>query len=281
MRAFATVLLLLTSSGALAQTTLYASDFEADDGGWSGTGDWEWGAPSPSPDETACTTPGDLIFPSGAASGTNVWGTNLDGCHAASEDARLTQSFDFSTAGDMPQICWMQFVESGANAFDMASLEVNGTQVYLSTGTSAGMYEPQCVDLAAYAGQASVEIAFRFVTSTVVERAGWYVDDVAITTMGAVSSEAAPQVGFVLSPVRPNPLRGHGRLSLSVDQTQTVVVDVVNALGQRVATVFEGVAAAGAEARLEVDARGLAAGVYLVRVTGETVHGSVRMTVQR
>lgn len=281
MRAFATLLLLfLAAPWAAAQSTVYSSDFEVNDGGWVGTGDWQWGAPSAAPDPAGCSTT-TTVFPTGAASGTNVWGTNLNGCHAASQDAQLTQTFDFTSVTGTIEMCWNQFVNSGGNTFDMASVEVNGVRQYLSSGSSGTppVYQNECIPMSAYAGQNAVMVTYRFVTTAVVNRSGWYVDDVTITTTG-VASTPTPQVGVALSPVWPNPLSERGQMTLAVDQTQTVTVELVNVLGQRVASVFDGTVTAGQTATLDLDVRGLASGVYVVRATGETVRAAVRVTVQ-
>lgn len=279
MRTLATLLLLvLVAPWAAAQTTIYASDFESDDGGWTGTGDWQWGTPSATPDRSGCfsqTGP----FPTGAVSGTKLWGTNLAGCHGRSYDAQLTRTFDLSAASGTIQMCWNQFIDTGGNTFDMATVEVNGVQQTLDDGSSAGAFENVCIPLAAFAGQANVVVAFRLVTTGAVERAGWYIDDVSVISTG-VASTPTPEVGVALSPVWPNPLRDRGQLTLSVDQTQTVTVDLVNVLGQRVATVFDGAVVAGQSATLHLDVRGLAPGVYVVRALGETVRSSVRVTVE-
>jgi hypothetical protein len=56
---------------------------------------------------------------------------------------------------------------------------------------------------------------------------------------------------------------------------------VYDVLGRRVAVLFDGKVDAGETEALRLDADGLASGVYLVRVTGETFAATRRLTVVR
>ena len=55
----------------------------------------------------------------------------------------------------------------------------------------------------------------------------------------------------------------------------------MDALGRTVQTVFEGSLGAGASQDLTVDTSGLAPGLYIVRVTGETFTATRRLVVAR
>lgn len=68
---------------------------------------------------------------------------------------------------------------------------------------------------------------------------------------------------FVVRPPFPNPAQSLARLSLDVPKPGTLLVDVYDALGRRVQTVFSGEAVGALH--LDVDTSGLAAGLYLVR----------------
>jgi len=157
--------------------SVYASDFEADDGGWvpSATwgdlvGDWEWGVPTSGP---------------GAAhSGQNVWATKLDaGYTNADGTSALTRTFDL-TALSSVTLSWWQWVEVNYT-WDTARLTVNGDVLYERSSSAATPdWEQQSVDLSAYAGLAAVEVRFELYATDVVERDGWYLDDVAIEAAG-------------------------------------------------------------------------------------------------
>ncbi|MCF7923385.1 MAG: choice-of-anchor J domain-containing protein, partial [Candidatus Marinimicrobia bacterium] len=64
----------------------FFSDFEADNGGFLGDGEWQWGAPT------------FVDGPDTAYSGLNVWGTVLDGDYTASVNSWLIQPFDLTGA---------------------------------------------------------------------------------------------------------------------------------------------------------------------------------------
>ncbi|MFN3596883.1 MAG: M36 family metallopeptidase [Rubricoccaceae bacterium] len=101
---------------------------------------------------------------------------------------------------------------------------------------------------------------------------------------GTVSAEgggAAFAGTHVLSDAHPNPAHGATRLTLEVAEAQRVRVALYDALGRRVATLFEGDVPARAPLTLEVDAARLAAGTYVVRSEGEHFRDARRLTVAR
>lgn len=179
------------ASVAAAQSTVYFSDFEADGGGWTAsgiTGDWERGIPS------GATGPSGGPEPVGGFSGDFVWGTVIGGGHSPGADEDLSQNFDFSGLTDVT-LSFYEYSESGSSTFDMASVIVNGNQEYLSDGSSGLAWREVNLDLSAYDGLSSVDIVFNFSSTTVVERVGWYVDDVSIRAIPAPASLALLGLG--------------------------------------------------------------------------------------
>jgi hypothetical protein len=163
-------------------TEFYFSDFEANNGGWTPTGPanfWEHGQVLPGVYEICDTVP--RPEPTGAFSGLNVWGTNLNGCYPnANADGILSQTFDLSTLSAPLELNWQHWYEV-FETFDYAIARVNGTQVWRTpNSTPTANYVFQAVDLSAYAGNASVTVDFLLHATTVVNRMGWYVDDVTI-----------------------------------------------------------------------------------------------------
>ncbi len=156
-----------------AQADIYSSDFESDNGGFAGTNDWEWGSPSGFAGRFSSTEPGS------GHSGTRVWGTILGGNFSPSTVSSLSQTFDFTGASAITMTFW-EWVDSGPNAFDRAKVFVNGNEEYWSDGDSGDAWRQVTLDLSAYDGLAVVTVDFNFSSSTVVERTGWYLDDVAI-----------------------------------------------------------------------------------------------------
>ncbi len=161
-------------------TLQYFDDFEGGDGGWTPTLDWEWGTIVPGVYDNCDTAGGDE--PTAAYSGTNVWATNLDGCYTNAGAAHtLTQTFDFSTFTAPVELSlwnWRHVFGS----FDYAEIFVNGDLVWSATDSAVYDWAELAIDVSAYAGNPSVTIEFSVYTTTVVNRAGWYLDDVTITS---------------------------------------------------------------------------------------------------
>ena len=183
------------ASVAAAQSTVYFSDFEADGGGWTASGvngDWERGIPVGA-DGSAL---GGFASsePVGGFSGDFVWGTGIGALHGVGSDEQLSQNFDFSGLTDI-SLSFQEWSDSGSSTFDMASVIVNGDQLYLSDGDSMDAWRAVNLDLNAYAGLSSVDITFNFTSTTVVERTGWYIDDVEIRAVPAPASLALLGLG--------------------------------------------------------------------------------------
>jgi len=75
--------------------------------------------------------------------------------------------------------------------------------------------------------------------------------------------------GYSVSSAYPNPFNPQTQFVVQVDQTQHVVADVYNALGQQVARIFNGVLASGQQETLTFEANNLPSGLYMVRITGD------------
>ncbi|MEQ8845292.1 MAG: PEP-CTERM sorting domain-containing protein [Phycisphaerales bacterium] len=196
MRNAMTVLALAgAASVAAAQSTVYFSDFEADGGGWTASGvngDWERGIPVGA--DGSALGGSASSEPVGGFSGDFVWGTGIGALHGVGSDEQLSQNFDFTGLTDI-SMSFQEWSDSGSSAFDMASVIVNGDQLYLSDGNSMDAWREVVLDLNAYAGQSSVDITFNFTSTTVVERTGWYIDDVEITAVPAPASLALLGLG--------------------------------------------------------------------------------------
>ena len=186
---------------AHAQITIYSSDFESDDGGWKskGFGDWEYGMYDFA-NYTGAFTP-----PPAANSGDFLWATILNGDYTNSGDTSvLSQDFDLTgyVSAEMKFASWAEVFFS----FDTAQLLVNGDLLYeRDTSAAPTAWEEITVDLTPYAGDIA-QVKFELLASTVVNRAGWYVDDV--TIMGAPIPEPTSMslaflgMGFLFGLVR-------------------------------------------------------------------------------
>ncbi|MEO0741889.1 MAG: T9SS type A sorting domain-containing protein [Bacteroidota bacterium] len=81
-----------------------------------------------------------------------------------------------------------------------------------------------------------------------------------------------------LGEVYPNPTAAGAQFTLRVAEAQEVTVQVYDAAGRQVAEAFRGRVETGVAERVELG-RGLSAGVYFVRVTGEQFADVQRLTV--
>jgi len=175
--------------GGTAPQTFYFSDFEADDGGWTvgANGVWEHGAIVSGVGDGCDSAP--TSEPTAAHSGSNVWATNLDGCYPNLGDVMtISQTFDFTNLLAPIELTWYDWTHV-FGSFDFNTVYVNGTSVYSNTTSSVFDWQQRVVDLSAYAGNASVEIVFEVSATTVVNRLGWYVDDVSIEFCNAIPVE--------------------------------------------------------------------------------------------
>ena len=158
--------------GALPPT-LYAEDFEADDGGYtvSGTTSWEWGTPTRGP--------------SGAHSGVNAWATNLSGNYENNEDGYLTSpAIDLSPgAGSSLLLSWWQWLQT-ESGYDFASVEVNDgtswTEVYTTSGIITTDWAEVSVLLDPGYGVSNFQVRFRLQSDGSLTYPGFYADDVRV-----------------------------------------------------------------------------------------------------
>ena len=128
----------------------------------------------------------------------------------------------------------------------------NGTVVYVPLAVSP------------VAGGAEVDGIFRFDLAGLV----------------STSNEGTPASASLLGPVAPNPVRGAASVMLTLGAPQAVTVEIVDALGRRVALVHEGSLAAGSH-DLPLATAGLAPGTYSVRAVGAGLSGVRPLVVVR
>jgi hypothetical protein len=84
---------------------------------------------------------------------------------------------------------------------------------------------------------------------------------------------------FRLSAAYPNPFNPQTRFTLAVQRKQDVSVEIYNAGGQRVATLFENLLEANQTHHFTWDAGQLPSGLYLIRTQGETFSAVRRVTL--
>jgi hypothetical protein len=85
----------------------------------------------------------------------------------------------------------------------------------------------------------------------------------------------------LLTAVRPNPFEASAGFTLALRDAGAVSVALFDALGRRVATVFDGELSAGTAHAFAIDGRDLASGAYVLRVEGDGFAESRRITLLR
>ena len=180
-----------------ASEILYFSEFEEDNGGFTATGDWEWGeyAWTGSTDPMVCagaTTPPPAPF-----SNSRMWGTVLNSCYSPlgnngnyaacdssdfEDDSVLTFFVDL-TETDTAYLSWAEWYDV-FGVFDWAEVRVNGLVVHQVCNrdyAAPADWALQTFDISAYTGSV-VMIDFRFMASLNTQLSGWYIDNVIVTS---------------------------------------------------------------------------------------------------
>ncbi|MBK8947635.1 MAG: hypothetical protein IPM68_01870 [Flavobacteriales bacterium] len=162
---------------------LFSSDFESGDGGLvpSGYPDWEHGTIGTQLLDSSCTSTFNNTI--GAHSGQLGWGTVLRDCYANSGDTSvLGLTVDLSdpayTGAELRFWHWWEVFTN----FDFIFIRVNGQQVYLNNSQQfSQVWLQQTIDLSPFLGLSTVDISFHLFATTVVNKAGWYLDDMEVT----------------------------------------------------------------------------------------------------
>lgn len=165
--------------------TVYFSDFEADDGGLVADPltDWEHGEIPVLITGSNCDSSPES--PGGAYSGTNGWATNLDDCYMNQQPSAFNtvdlvvdlSDPDFVSA-ELSMSHWFEVFTN----FDYLVITANGAEIYRNDTTeNSNGWLTLRTSLTPFLGQASVTLSFKLWATTVVNRAGWYIDDVRVT----------------------------------------------------------------------------------------------------
>ncbi|MCD6400074.1 immune inhibitor A, partial [candidate division WOR-3 bacterium] len=169
---------------------IYQEDFEDSSGGYTNTGDWQWGNPTSGPGN--------------AHSGSKLWATNLSGNYTSSSNAMLTSPIiDLTGVGEAEFIYYQWYnIEKGGSNYDGGNVKISvdgGSFNILSnvnpayTGTissynagipgelgytgNSGGWQKVTADLTAYIGH-TIQLRWHFGSDGAVQYPGWYVDDV-------------------------------------------------------------------------------------------------------
>ena len=111
----------------------------------------------------------------------------------------------------------------------------------------------------------------------------WKLVPPSVADAGAVTSSSEPtaEAGTArLVGAFPNPAAATARVRFELDAPSVARVSVIDALGREVAVLAEGARAAGVH-DVVLDARGLAAGVYVLRLAADDAVATMRLSVAR
>jgi len=255
-------------------------DFEADDGGFTTSGDpvWSWGTPAAGGPEGA------------GFSGLNCWGVGMTGDYGDNEHGFLeSPSYDFSGAP------WLSlsfhFWRETESGFDGVNLQVwtGGDWEILEPLTlytdlmlgglghqpgwagSGGGWEGAVFNLSDYIGP-DVRFRLEFGSDGGVIGEGFWVDEIAfddgLTITSAAAGDAPAQSGPRLA-VYPNPFNPSTTVAWSITEPGRLEIAVYDPSGRRVRTLLDRAVAetSGAVTWDGRDERGrpAASGIYLVR----------------
>lgn len=169
-------------------TTIMTEDFEANDGGYTVSGDnasWDWGVP--------------IYGPGAAYSGTHVWATDLiSGTYQDNEDSYLTSPvIDLSSqVGKVILVNWWQWLQV-ENNYDFADLQASqdgGDSWSTVYGPVSGdvdlSWANHVVTLDPSFAVNDFQFRFHLISSESVTYPGWYVD-----VVGVEAGECLPMPG--------------------------------------------------------------------------------------
>ncbi|MEM6783124.1 MAG: T9SS type A sorting domain-containing protein [Bacteroidota bacterium] len=200
--------------------------------------------------------------------------TSLAGTQATTSSALPVEltAFEAQRVGEHVVLTWATSSETNNAGFDV---ELRGT---------TGDFAP--VGFVAGAGTTTEAQTYRFTTDALP--AGIYTFRLRQVDFDGVF-EYSPEVELALgvagthtlSAAYPNPFAERATFSLAVAQEQPVEVAVFDALGRRVATLFDGMLPADQARVLTLDAAALPSGLYVVRALGATFSEVRRITLAR
>ncbi|AIZ63579.1 hypothetical protein PK28_07535 [Hymenobacter sp. DG25B] len=168
----------------------------------------------------------------------------------------------------------------GSQMEDLVSVAFNGTPCIKPEWISASQIKAT-VPPGAQSGQITVTIKTGAATSKDRFRVTKGVSTVSLSTGLIGDPDAASQSALQPLQVFPNPIQGQAQLSFSLAKDESFTLDIYDLKGSKVRSLGRGTAQARQLTTVEVDARLLEEGVYIVRlVTGSAVQ-TTRITVRK
>ena len=254
-------------------------NFETGGGGFSGTGDWEWGSP---------------IYDGGpnAHSGSSCWATDLTGTYSDGTSRLTSPAYDLTDADEPRLTFWHWYSIWGPYDGINVKISVDGSAtwqviepvggypdpcIYVLDGqpceagwtNSSDGWVPGVFDLSSYVGHS---VRFRFIVAAwYAGTAGWYLDDLAVHS-AAQSTAVLPatRISTYLKAPWPTPTGGPVTVAWGLAQPSQVTLEVYNLAGRKVRTLVQESLPAGSHSFLwdgrDADGRRASQGIYLVRM---------------
>lgn len=205
----------------------------------------------------------------------------------------LTGYFESTTVDFDPSASQAVHLNNGARDLFEASYDADGN--YLGARSFGGIgidqgegiaigSAKQCYLTGAFGG--SIDFSLTGQPATLSSNGGLDIFIASYPRAIEVSVEDVPfqtelTSGFVLKAPYPNPFFDQVNLALRIEQTQNIQVTMYDPLGRVVGRIFETMVAADETQVLTLDALGLSAGLYFVRVVGEQFSATEQVMLLR
>ncbi|MBN2543805.1 carboxypeptidase regulatory-like domain-containing protein [bacterium] len=268
---------------------LYNCDFELEDGALipdPPDSAWEWGTPDPD----------YLQGPRWANSGSNCWGTNLDGEYGDNVNWKLDLSVFLGIAEypAMRMMHWYRFngetsselfeggnvkisIDGGDNFELLVPLEgyinpVSYHNIYMAGEPAFGgmdngnFWHMVNYDLRPYAGESAL-IRFSIGTDYHSGAAGWYLDDIQVYEWVDVPEATIKTPDKLALVTYPNPFNATLNLNFAIDRHGSASLEVYDLLGKKVGTVFNAKVIKGVYRTSWEMPEGQPSGIYFVKLT--------------
>ena len=251
---------------------LYEEDFESDNGGYTGTGDWQCGIPNSGPQV--------------AHSGERLWATNLSGDYSNSSNSMLTTvEIDLSSVMGFPILSFYQWYHiegyyDGGNVkisvnegsweildslsppynVDVAYWENTGIPGEPCYSGSQEAWKEIKKDLSAYRGN-TIRIRFHFGSDGLRKYTGWYIDDITVYYGKRVSEEIPSVYSMTIDGVT---IGDEFNIRYALPEKGEVVLTVYDIAGRVVRRICE-IKEAGWY-QTNINMQGMSSSVYFIKI---------------
>jgi hypothetical protein len=267
-----------TMAVQVVSSTWWTINFEADDGGFTRTGNtsnpaayWTWGNVDP----CGATAPGP-------GNGANWWYCDSDagGSGVTVRDTLWSQMYDFSAATYCSLRFYIDYNYLGGDNVTVRASSDGGatwTQITQFSADITGVQGPYPLDL--FVGSATCQIQFTY-------SAGWdwgvVIDDFGFKPQPVVDVDDEPlavlPTCLILHTAFPNPFNPTTTIAFDLPSASSVRLEIYNVLGQRVTTLIDGELPAGSHS-IAWDASNVGSGVYFARLVSDIDTATTKMTL--